>query len=278
MRHHLLALLLLASSSLYAATGTIEGVRMPIWVEQDGVMSPLAPGMRLHATDVISTGEGGRLLLKLDDGAQIRLGENAKLTLIDLKPRHTALAVSNGAFRVKTAGSRKTVNIIAGSLAASGSAMSLWGNASDEHDAIALLAKGKVNVDHDNGSHVTLTRAKTFVDAVDGASLSTVAKASTSDYNRWIAQTDLQSGKGTAIRKGRWKVDLGAFQQLSEAESVKQDVEKEGYAVDLVSASNQGKTYWRPQLGHFKTQQDAAVIAEQLRNIFDTLTITIKSK
>lgn len=241
-------------------------------------MSPLAPGMRLHATDVISTGEGGRLLLKLDDGAQIRLGENAKLTLIDLKPSHTALALNNGAFRLKSSGSKKLVNVAAGSLAASGRGMSLWGNAAGEHDAIALLAKGKVNVDHDNGSHATLTRAQTFVDAVDGASLSTVAKASTSDYNRWVAQTDLQSGKGAAVRKGRWKVDLGAFQERAEAESVKQDVEKEGYAVDLVSAGIKGKTYWRPQLKGFKTQQDAAVIAEQLRNNFDTLTISIKSK
>jgi len=284
MKHHLLALLLLVSSSIYAATGTVEGVRMPIWVEQDGVMSALAPGMRLHTTDAVTTGEGGRLLLRLDDGALVRLGENAQLALDDLKSSkgmdsgHIAVSVKKGSFRLKTGGLKKLVNVTAGSLAASGSSMDICGRASDERDAIALMAKGRANVEHDSASHATLTRARTFVDALNGGSLNAVNKVNPKDYASWIAQTDLQSGKGVVTRKGHWKVDLGAFQQRAEAESVRQSVDKEGYAVTLFPANIQDKTYWRPQVLHFKTQHDAVVAAEQLRSIFDTLSITTQSK
>jgi len=283
MRYHLLAWsLLVAAVHAYAATGVVEGVRMPIWVEQDGAISALAPGARLRTTDAVVTGEGGRLLLKLDDGSLVRLGENAKLVLDDLKSgqgtAHTAISVKQGSFRFKSGGAKKTVNVMAGSLSASSGRLDIWGNVGEERDVLALLAKGRVKVEHDNGSNAVLARANTFVDTLDGGTLSPVTKVAASDYRRWIAQTDLQTGKGVATRKGRWIVDLGAFRERAEAAAIAQDVAKEGYAVVAVPANVQGKTYWRPQISRFKTSNDAAVVAEQLRNQFDTLSITTRRK
>lgn len=289
MKHRLLALLVLVSSNLYAATGIVEGVRMPIWVEQDGVSSPLAPGARLRTTDVVTTGEGGRLLLKLDDGSLVRLGENAQLVLDDLKSRkdmlddaHIALSVKKGSFRLKTGGLKKNqarvVNITLGRLGVSGQRMDVWGRVADERDLLVLVAKGRVEVEHNSGKQVTLSRAKTFVDAPEEGSMSNAEKVASGDYRSWIAQTGLQTGRGVATRKGRWKVDLGTFRERAEAESVIQQVEKEGYAVTLLPSNIQGKTYWRPQIIHFKTRNDAAVVAEQSRTLFDTLSITIRNK
>jgi hypothetical protein len=173
---------------------------------------------------------------------------------------------------------KQSVNVMAGSLSASSGRLDIWGNVGEERDVLALLAKGRVKVEHDNGSSAVLTRAKTFVDALDGGTLSPVTKVAAGDYRSWIAQTDLQTGKGIATRKGRWVVDLGTFREHAEAAAIVQDVAKEGYAVAAVPANIQGKTYWRPQISCFKTSNDAAVAAEQLRNQFDTLSITIRRK
>ena len=57
---------------------------MPAWLTRDGKRQPLALGAQLKNGDIITTGEGSRVLLRLGEGSVVKLGENARFDLNDM--------------------------------------------------------------------------------------------------------------------------------------------------------------------------------------------------
>jgi hypothetical protein len=303
MKYWLLAVLALISPTLLAAVAVVEGVQMPAWVEQDGMKTPLTPGCQLHNSDVISTGDGGRAQLKLAEGSTLKLGENAHLTLDNLAPGaeyRIAVAVNQGAFRMTTAtvtkktvirqktkkGTKRTtkttvmeshpriVNVHLGSLNANSGGGDIWGKASQERDVVAMF-KGRVHVSHDDASQVSLTRAGTSVDALDGGTLNAPRAVASSDKSTWLRETELIAGRGVATRKGTWKVSVGTFRQGADAAELMHKVQDEGYAVELAPATVSGRAQTRLQVTHLKTSADARAIAARIRKEFDLNTVTV---
>jgi hypothetical protein len=307
MRYGLLALLALMSPNLFAAIAVVEGVQMPAWVEQDGMKMPLTPGTRLRNSDIVSTGDGGRAEMKLEEGGTLKLGEDAHLSLDNLAPTigldgryRVALAVDQGAFRYTSStvvqktvtrkklkkGSKKIVkrktveahprivNVHLRSVNASAGGGDIWGKASDERDVVALF-RGRVDVAHDDASQVSLTKAGTSVDALSGSTLSAPRTVPASDKNSWLRETGPITGRGVATRKGVWKVSIGTFRQGAEAEELMHKVTDEGYAAEMVPATVGGRAQTRLQITHFKTSGDAQVIAQRIRKEFDLDTVTV---
>ena len=109
-----LALALAAASASAAPAAVVDSVQMPAWVERAGKQIPAAPGMELIATDTLRTGAGARLYVKLAEGSIVKLGENARLQLLDLVPERggvfrAALNVLAGAFRFTTRSEERRV-------------------------------------------------------------------------------------------------------------------------------------------------------------------------
>ena len=64
--------------------GRIEGIQMPVWVERHGAARPGWAGMRVHAGDRLRTGDGGRALLRLDEGEMtVSRGEDPPVAMRD---------------------------------------------------------------------------------------------------------------------------------------------------------------------------------------------------
>lgn len=308
MKRWLLLFCLAVSPTLYAATAVVESVAMPAWSEHDGVKTALAAGVRLESADIVSTGSGGRVALKLEDETSVKLGENAKLVLDNLTQGsgtsyRAAFSVPQGAFRLttkplyqKTAkekskkkhGKKKMkksrepridlrsheFNVKLGALTAVTQSVDILGKSSDSRDVIALL-KGEAEISHDDASQTRLSRANSYVDALNPGSLNKPAKAATQDLQAWKSGTNLTSGRGIATRNGRWKVSVGTFRDRAEAEELGRKLDEEGYAAEIVSANIGGKTYARLQVPQMKSSQDAAVVAEKVRQQFDLSTVTV---
>jgi len=84
-------------------------VKMPVWLERGGKLSAVRPGMTLQAGDKLKTGLSSRLLLRMDEGSLVKLGENAQLDVDKLLPAEdkqgffeAVLNVVKGAFRFTT--------------------------------------------------------------------------------------------------------------------------------------------------------------------------------
>jgi hypothetical protein len=307
MKYWLLTFLAVISPTLFAASAMVEGVQMPAWVEHDGVKQPLTPGYRLQNSDIITTGDGGRAQMKLEEGSTLKLGEDARMSLDNMvapagfdRAYRFAVMVSQGAFHLTTTtttqktvikkklkkGSKKItkttvaeahpriVNVHFGSLNASTSGGDIWGKASDERDVLALF-RGRVNVAHDDASQITLTRAKTSVDALSGGSLNKPRPVAASDRSSWLRETDIIAGRGAATKKGQWKVSVGTFTQGADAEELRRKVAEEGYAVELAPANISGRTQTRLQVTHLKTSADAQLIAARIGKEFDLETVRV---
>ena len=72
--------LLSPTSVSAAATATVEAVQSPAWRDRGGLIVPLAAGMELKSGDVLRTGSGVRVFLKLAEGSRVKLGEAARFT------------------------------------------------------------------------------------------------------------------------------------------------------------------------------------------------------
>jgi len=312
MKRWLLLLCLLMSPPLHAAYTVVEGVGMPAWSEHDGIKTALTPGLRLENSDIVTTGAGGRVSVKLGDETIIKLGENSKLVLDNLTPAQeangvyrAAISVTQGEFRLSAKPLYKNAatesrsknknkkskhksknreplvnlrqhefNVKLGALTAVSQSIDIIGKSSEERDLLVVLS-GEAEVAHDDASTTTLNRARPYVDALNASGLNAPAKVAAQDLQNWKAETNLVTGRGLATRNGRWKVSVGTYQDRNEAEVQLEKLDEEGYAAEIVPTNLSGKAYVRLQMPHMKTRQDAAAVAERVRQQFDLDTVSI---
>jgi len=103
MRLLLLVVLLLSlwSAPLYAnSVGKVVGLQVPAWVQWQNVTMPVMVGMELKPGDRLITGKSARLLLRLEEGSLVKLGENASFTLASWSPPPKKRAVFKGFLKV----------------------------------------------------------------------------------------------------------------------------------------------------------------------------------
>ena len=62
-------------------TTLVEAVQLPAWVERHGQRRPAQPGIALRAGDKALTAAAARLLLRMPDRSQIKLGEATELLI-----------------------------------------------------------------------------------------------------------------------------------------------------------------------------------------------------
>ena len=77
----------LAISPGVSAALAVDSLNFPAWVEREAHSIPLAPGDRLVAGDVVTTGRSGRVWLEAEDGSVIKLGQDTRF-VVDRAPRH----------------------------------------------------------------------------------------------------------------------------------------------------------------------------------------------
>ena len=59
--------------------GAVKGAKDPVWVERAGSKLPVKVGMTLEGGDKVTTGDAARVLVKLKEGSELRLGGGAEM-------------------------------------------------------------------------------------------------------------------------------------------------------------------------------------------------------
>ena len=157
-----LALILVAGTDVSVqedAAGTVVRIQGSAVAMQDAVPRPLKAGDRILKGDVISTGAGARLEIKMLDDAVMTLGEKTIFVVIDYitggPEPNAAMRLLEGAFSavsgdmMKTAGAKFTVETEVATIGIRGT--TFWGGTLDGVFGVALLDGKAITVENKAG-------------------------------------------------------------------------------------------------------------------------------
>ncbi|HEV8094312.1 MAG TPA: SPOR domain-containing protein [Burkholderiales bacterium] len=262
--------LALAASNVFAApAAVVESVQMPAWVERAGRQLPAAPGMELIATDALRTGPGARLYVKLAEGSILKLGENARLQLLDLIPERgglfrATLDVLAGAFRFTTETLAKPrprdFKFRISTVTAGIRGTDLWGRSVKDNEIVCLI-EGAIEVGAENEKPVRMDQPRQFYQRDKGKTqpLSILTKERLAELAQ---ETEIESGKGAARRGGKWKVTLAQSLSKEAAGALLEKLHAAGYAAETRA---QGKRTYAVRIAQLPSKAEADALAAKLR-------------
>ena len=264
-----MALALVGPDALAAPAAVVESVQMPAWVERAGKQMPAGPGMELIATDTLRTGAGARLYVKLAEGSIVKLGENARLQLLDLVPERgglfrATLNVIAGAFRFTTEAVAKSrprdVKFRISTVTAGIRGTDLWGRSVKDNEIVCLI-EGAIEVGAENEKPVRMDQPRQFYQRDQGKTqpLSVITQEKLAELAR---ETDIETGKGAARRGGKWKVTLADAQSKAAAGALLEKLHAAGYAAETRA---QGKRAYVVRIAQLPSKAEADALAAKLR-------------
>lgn len=255
-----------------AHSAVIEGMQLPAWVERQGMRSPATLGMQLGEKDVLETGAGARLRIRLRDGSQVKMGEKARVGVASLRAApggllQGVLDVLRGAFRFTTAlaagAQRRDVTIRVSTLAIGVRGTDVWGKAASDRNIVCLI-DGRVEVeDRANNKSFTMTQPLTFYIAPHDRSPLPVQPAPAEKLEGWVQETDLLKGHGVMRVDGQWALE-GVRESLASAEQVQGRLYQAGYPADVRGlAARPGAFAVRVQ--GFSSKKDARAMRRKIK-------------
>jgi hypothetical protein len=293
-RHRIQALLgVLAASLLPQAASAapdeaavVDAVRLPAWVERQGVQQALRPGLVLQNRDRLVTGPEARARIRLGDGSMVALAADTQLDLNALGVRDNdvftaALDVQRGALRFSTADSprnyqQRAVNLRVGTITAGIRGTDVWGKADAEADRICLL-HGSIAVLHPSEAARQVDEALSCYVAPKGEAALPIAAVSAGQLAWWAAQTEAPSVVQAATastrasigtfgtRHGRWAVELATLESEAAALSLYDRARAAGYPVRIVPRAAAGRGYdYAVRVNQLPTHSQAAELAAQM--------------
>ena len=226
--------------SAMAAAGAVEAVQMPAWLDRAGLTVPVSPGVALQAGDTLRTGTGARLLLRLEEGSLVKLGENARFVIEKAQPKggvfEAAFNVVNGAFRFTTQtlakSTRRDVKIRVGQNATIGiRGTDLWGRGRDDKDIVCLI-EGKIEITGNDNKLLTLDQPLQFFQSTRSAPPEPLTSLPPPQLEVFAAETEIEFGKGSSA-KGNRKVIVSGFATRDEARQAARGLRSNGYPAEI---------------------------------------------
>lgn len=276
MRAPTSALLLatLLAGAAQAAT-SVAVVNMPAWLERGGRLSPLFPGETLQSSDILHTGVGARVLIRLPEGSEVKIGEDALFRLDNMNlsdgsktPFTAALNVLKGAFRFTTSllGKRREreIDVHIATVTAGIRGTDIWGKSDDEKDLVCLL-EGRISVQHEGeAGFSTMDQPLDFYIAPKGKPALPIAKVDADKVTQdWAPQTEPQPGKGLAQTGGRWKLTVASADKQDEALAWYDKLREAGYDAHIRPA---GAGKFHVKLEGLAAREDAVALGERLKS------------
>jgi len=275
----LLTLCSLLSSPIVANAadgGIIEAMQMPAWIERDGVKQPLKPGEPVNSGDIVSTGHSARILIRLEEGSLVRLGENGKLNLDTIQPPEKTegvfaglLKVITGAFRFTTSSlgkhRKRDVNVKIGAVTAGIRGTDIWGHSNSEKDILCLI-EGKISAQREGESAFPMEDPLSFYIAHKGQAALPVAPVPEAKLAKWAQETETQAGMGILTADGRWAVNIMSLQNYHAADKLQQQLNDAGYATQVQKTIINEQNWLRLRIEGFATRDDAKSFASAINN------------
>ncbi|MGB5467281.1 MAG: FecR domain-containing protein [Sedimenticolaceae bacterium] len=272
----LLLLLLPVSAVSGAPAATVEAVRPPAWVKNQGSWIPMPPDLELNPGDHIRTGPGGRVLLRLAEGSELRLGEEASFVLLKLDPPATVdgpftglLRLVRGALRFTTTllsrPHRRSLDIQVATVNAGISGTDVWAKAAPDRDIVCLI-EGRIIASRANSQPAILDEPLSFYVAPKDAPPKPVSAVTPAQLKKWIAQVALEAGTGI-IADGRWTVALGSYRIEERANRALEAVHAAGIPASIIVVTVEGELWRRLVVSGFSNRSEAMSFVDRTRDL-----------
>ena len=228
-----------AATAVTNTIGKLDSLQLPAWLDRGGLTVPASPGIDLYAGDKLRTGKGARLLITLNEGSFVRLGENATFEIAAAQRKAgiytAALNVLEGAFRFTTKALAKAqprdVSIRVANNATIGiRGTDLWGRGRGDKDIVCLL-EGKIDVTGNNNRTLRLDQPLQFFQSTRTAPPEPIGFVDAKQIAVWAKETDIEDGKGSSAN-GAWNVSIGGFSTRDNMLVVSRTLRDAGYPVN----------------------------------------------
>lgn len=262
--------LMFCSLSVFADSAVrVNALNYPAWLVRNYQTLPLQAGTRLQSDDLIRTGEGGRVQLRLTDGSALRLGESSRLIIgqagitdgtsspVSLRVLRGVFRVSSNFFEASTQGYPLQLNL--GDIDATIERADIWGRADLAQEAVCLL-RGRLDIGLSSADGIAMDQALScFVKPKNQAPLP-VDRVDLQQHQLWMAETDLKEDSGIVTEQGQWQLVLISLTDAGRAEQLLKDFHQQGFAVRDKTVVREGRTLHRLLLPGF-TSIEAALSA-----------------
>ncbi len=252
----------------------VNALNYPAWLVRSYQTMPLQPGTRLQKDDLIRTGEGGRVQLRLADGSVVRLGESSRFVIRQavVKPasEDNPIALSfqalRGVFRVSSGffdaiAPARQLKLNIGAIHATVGSADIWGRSDLAQDAVCLI-EGDLGIEVQSAPRIDMNQALScFVKPRDQAPLP-VDLIDMQQHRLWIAETDLREDSGIVAEDGQWQLVLISLADSKSAERLLESFHERGFAAQDKTVVRQGRTLHRLLLPGF-VSVDAALKARE---------------
>lgn len=270
------AVLLVAAQAHAQPAAIVEGVQMPAWVERAGQRQPLMPGMVLQRGDVLHTGAGSRLLVRMSERSVVKLGENGQLRITELSPTkelfRAALGVLEGAFRFTTdlaaKNRRREVSITVATVTAGVRGTDFWGRSRDNTEIVCLI-EGAIEVGAQGEQAVTMDQPRQFYRRVGGQT-QPIGFVEPAQLEQWARETEIERGRGAARLGGRFQAVLARADNQSAALSIYDQLRAAGYAAEIRPVKEGEQTVYIVRIRNLPSAAEARALETQLRGKFGT--------
>lgn len=249
-----------------ASAGLIDSVQLPAWLDRGGLTVPVSPGLSLQPGDTLRTGAGARLLLKLDEGSLVKLGENAKFVIEKAQPARggayeAALNVVSGAFRFTTAAlSKNTPRNVTITVARNATigirGTDLWGRGREDKDIICLI-EGKIEITGNDQKKQTLDKPLQLFQSTRTAPPEPLTYVSKEQLAVLALETEIELSRGSGMLGG-WKVVIDGFASREAAREVARNLRVNGYPAEVTAENT-------VNIAKMNSELSAGLLAERLK-------------
>lgn len=283
LRTALLALALAGAGAWWAprmahaspAPTVVEAVQLPAWVERSGQRRPAQPGILLRNNDKALTASGARLLLRMPDRSQIKLGEATELLIENMamqrqgvaRPQtvNTELRLVTGVFRYATdvgsklAGHQRQLNLKMATATVGIRGTDFWSMTDADHDAVCVF-DGQVAVVRDGKPEIGLGKPGAFWVVFSGQPEKPAGQATPDQLAKFIGQADLTPGSGVLVEGGRWRAVLGLLPTAAQAAELRAALATAGYPAEVLAKDGR----FEVRINQFATETDARTVVDRL--------------
>ncbi|WP_234264756.1 FecR family protein [Hydrogenophaga sp. NFH-34] len=258
-----------------AAPTLVEAVQLPAWVERHGDRRAAQPGISLRDGDKAQTARQARMLLRLPDRSQVKLGEATELVIEAMSvKRHgvaqpqeiqSALRLVTGVFRYATdissklAGHQRQLNLKLATATVGIRGTDFWSMTDADHDAVCVF-EGKVAVQRDSGPDIALEKPGAFWVVFTGQPETPAGQATPDQLAKFIAQAELAPGSGVLVQGGRWRAVLGLLPTAGQAGALRDRLVEAGYPAEVMGKDGR----FEVRINQFATEQDARSVVDRL--------------
>lgn len=257
------------------APTSVEAVQLPAWVERHGQRRPAQPGIRLRSGDKALTASGARMLLRLPDRSEVKLGEATELVIdrMDVttqgvaRPQqiNSSLRLVTGVFRYATdlasklAGNQRQLNLKMATATVGIRGTDFWSMTDADHDAVCVF-EGKVAVLRDAQAEINLEKPGAFWVTFTGQPEKPAGQATPNQLAKFIGQADLSPGSGVLVQGGRWRAVLALTSTSVQAGALRDQLTAQGYPAEVLPKDGR----FEVRINQLATEQDARTVVERL--------------